>query len=85
MRIDNPTTFLYSHQNFNGGVIRISLNDIGTDETALAVEVVAPDGRKGEIKLQMQDNGTVRARIHRDANNPITALVVDGTGILFEG
>lgn len=88
MKITNPLTFMYSHANFGSETIETSLNDVGTDEGTLVLEVKSPGGRAGSAQVQMQDNGDVVLRVHRDAagQNPIRVLVVgDGGVTLFEG
>jgi hypothetical protein len=85
MKLLNPLTFAYNHPNFGQGNIETSLNDVGTDEATLTLDVKAPDGRAGSAQVQMQDNGDVVIRVHRSPQNPIRVLVVGDAGILFEG
>lgn len=87
MKLYNPQTFAYHHQNFGEGkTSKASLNQDPDVQPFLSLDVEMPDGSKGGAQLQAQDNGTWVIRIHRDENNPLRVLVVgpDG-GTLFEG
>lgn len=84
MRLSNPQTFEYSHPNFQGQKVTVSLNDDPSNETALLLETTAPNGLKGSAILQMQDNGQVVIRVHLGQSNTFHVLILDDGGILLQ-
>lgn len=84
MKLKNPQTFSYEHQNFNGQTVDVALNQNPVIGGFLDLSVGAPNGRSGVAQLQFKDNGNVVIRVHLGPMNPIHVLVLDDSGVIFE-
>ena len=87
MKIKNPQTLTFP--NGDGLPIDMSLN---TNDTIAGFAVLDVNShgsggvpKNGSAQLQTAANGNVTIRVHLSPENPIHVLIVDSTGVLFEG
>lgn len=76
MKLANPQEFEFTHPNFNGQSVKVSLNQSAEIGGFLELKATGVNGATGYAQLQFQDNGTVVVRIDEDPSNLFTALVV---------
>lgn len=79
----NPQTWTYTHPNFQGQSVNVSLNGGGAPGF-LDLSATGTNGATGYAQFQFQDNGTVVIRVHLSSTNLFHVLILDDNGILLQ-